>query len=36
LLPWVRARLVIAGGTAPSVVANVDVVSTGSFTLSSS
>ena len=36
LLPWVRARLVLAGGTAPSVVANVDVVSTGPFTLSSS
>ena len=35
LLPWVRARLVLAGGTAPSVVATVDVVSTGPFTLSS-
>ena len=36
LLPWVRARLVLAGGTAPSVSANVDVVSTGPFQLSNS
>lgn len=36
LLPWVRARLVLAGGTNPGVVANVDIVSTGPFTLSSS
>ena len=36
LLPWVRAKLVIAGGTAPGVVASVDIVSTGGFQLSSS
>ena len=35
LLPWVRAKLVIAGGTAPGVVAAVDVVSTGPFSFSS-
>ena len=36
LLPWVRARLVLAGGTPPSVSANVEVVSTGAFQLSNS
>jgi hypothetical protein len=36
LLPWVRARLVLGGGTAPSVYASVEVVSTGSFQLSTS
>lgn len=36
LLPWVRARLVLAGGTAPSAVASVDIVSTGGFSLSTS
>ena len=36
LLPWVRAKLVLAGGTNFGAVATVEVVSTGSFTLSSS
>ncbi|MFN7132359.1 MAG: hypothetical protein ACK4N5_09755, partial [Myxococcales bacterium] len=36
LLPWVRARLVLGGGTAPNVYASVEVVSTGSFQLSTS
>ncbi len=36
LLPWVRARLVLAGGTNFGAVATVDVVSTGPFSLSSS
>lgn len=35
LLPWVRARLVLGGGTAPSVYASVEIVSTGPFSLSS-
>ena len=35
LLPWIRARLVLAGGTNPTVYATVDVVSNGPFTLSS-
>ena len=34
LLPWVRARLVLGGGTAPNVYASVELVSTGSFQLS--
>ena len=36
ILPWIRARVVLAGGTAPSVSANVDIVSTGPFQLSNS
>ncbi len=36
LLPWVRARLVLAGGTNFGAVATVEVVSTGPFQLSSS
>ena len=36
LLPWTRARLVLAGGTAPSVYASVEIVSTASFQLSTS
>jgi hypothetical protein len=36
LLPWVRARLVIAGGTPPSVYTTVDIVSNGPFQLSGS
>ena len=36
LLPWVRARLVLGGATPPTVYASVEVVSTGSFQLSSS
>src|SRR5687768_14533261 len=35
LLPWVRARLVLGGGTAPNVYASVDVISNGPFSLSS-
>lgn len=35
LLPWVRARVVLGGGTNPNVYAKVDVVSTGPFQLSS-
>ena len=35
LLPWVRARLVLAGGTPPSVYGSVDVVANGPFSLSS-
>ena len=34
ILPWVRARLVIGGGTPPGVVAGVDIISTAPFTLS--
>ncbi len=36
LLPWVRAKLVLAGGTNFGAVATVEIVSTGPFTLSSS
>ncbi len=36
LLPWVRARLVLAGGTNFGAVATVDVVSTGPFQLTTS
>ena len=35
LLPWVRARVVLGGGTNPNVYATVDVVSNGPFSLSS-
>lgn len=35
LLPWVRARLALGGGTNPNVYATVDVVSNGPFSLSS-
>lgn len=34
LLPWIRARVVLGGGTPPTVVAGVDIVSTGPFQLS--
>jgi hypothetical protein len=34
LLPWIRARVVLGGGTAPNVNATVDIVSTGPFQLS--
>ncbi len=34
LLPWVRARVVLGGGTAPTVYATVDVISNGPFQLS--
>lgn len=36
LLPWVRAQLLLAGGTNFGAVASVDIVSTGGFQLSSS
>jgi len=36
MLPWIRARLVLAGGTPPNVNATVDLVSTGPFQLSTS
>ena len=36
LLPWVRARLVLTGGTNPTVYASVDVVSNGPFQLATS
>ncbi len=35
LLPWVRAKLVLGGGTAPTVYGTVDVVANGPFQLSS-
>lgn len=35
LLPYVRARFVLGGGTAPSVYGTVDVISNGPFQLSS-
>jgi hypothetical protein len=35
LLPYVRARLVLGGGTNPSVYGTVDVISNGPFSLSS-
>ncbi len=34
LLPWIRARVVLGGGTPPTVIAQVDLVSTGPFQLS--
>lgn len=36
LLPWVRARLVLGGGTNPNVYASVEVISNGPFAVSSS
>ena len=36
LLPWVRARLVLAGGTPPTVYASVEIVSNGPFQLATS
>ena len=36
LLPWVRAKLLLGGGTAPTVYGSVDVISTGPFQLSTS
>ena len=35
LLPWVRAKLLLGGGTAPTVYGTVDVVANGPFQLSS-
>jgi hypothetical protein len=34
MLPWIRARLVLGGGTPPNVSATADLVSTGPFQLS--
>ena len=34
LMPWVRAKVVIAGTTPPSIDASIDIVSTGPFQLS--
>lgn len=34
LLPWVRARLVLDGGTPPNVYGTVELVSTGAFQIS--
>ncbi len=36
LLPWIRARLIIGGTTAPNIDTTVEVVSTGPFQLSPS
>ena len=36
LLPWVRAKLLLGGGTAPTVYGSVDVVSNGPFQLATS
>ena len=36
LMPWVRAKVTVAGTTPPAVDATIDVVSTGPFQLSNS
>jgi hypothetical protein len=35
ILPWIRARVVIAGTTAPSILVTADLISTAPFQLSS-
>ena len=36
LLPWVRVKLLLGGGTAPTVYGSVDVIANGPFALSTS
>ncbi len=36
LMPWVRAKVAVAGTTPPSIDATIDIVSTGPFQLSAS